>query len=162
MRLTSSLLALLFVTACSDIGLFPQGGDAGAEGGSEIEEDASTPVALDCVRDQLTNVELCAAVSACPDVWVERDRFPHCGFRPRPGVIDLVCACDGAICSMGMASTCEQAKALLQTQSELSVCLQVHEGRCLEPQPGTPPSSNCDPTCISECAGNPTCYEFCC
>lgn len=160
--LSTTCLALLFATACSDIGLFPKDGDAGAPDDPASEEDASTPVALDCVRDQLTGVELCGAVSACPEVWVERDRFPHCGFRPRPGAIDLICACDNFICSMGMAVTCEQAKVLLQTQSELGVCMQVHEGRCLDSQPEKPPSSNCDPTCIAECAGNPTCYEFCC
>lgn len=152
---------LLFSTACLEIGVVDQT-DAGADAGPQNGQDASTPVALDCARDERSGVEICTAVSACPDVWVERDRFPHCGFRPRAGVIDLVCLCDDFVCSMGMASTCEQARALLQSQTELGVCMQVHEGRCLDTQSQNPPSSNCDPTCISECAGNPTCYEFCC
>lgn len=161
------LAALLFTTACGEIGLFPkEESDAGAAGDSGEERD-STPIGLGCARDPVSGVELCAALSACPNVVVERDLFPHCGFRPRAGVIDMVCACDGWICSMGMASTCEQAAALLQTQSELGVCLQVHDGRCLDAQPGGGPQPGandpkCDPVCISECAGNPTCYEFCC
>lgn len=166
MRLPLSLLALLLATGCLEVGLPTDSVDGGADAQPDDDDegdDDATPIAHDCVRDPVTSVELCAALSACPDVWVERDRFPHCGFRNRAGVIDLVCACDGFICSMGLAATCQQAKELLATQSELAVCMQVHEGRCLEVEPQQPPTDpKCDPVCISECAGAPSCYELCC
>jgi len=162
MRRTLSLLALLLASGCIELGMPNEELDGGTDAQPDDDEPEPTPVGVDCVRDGVTNVELCAALTACPEVVVERDRFPHCGFRNRADQIDLVCACDNYICSMGLASTCQQAKGLLATQSELMVCMQVHEGRCVEvgaPQPSDP---KCDPVCLSECAGAPSCYQLCC
>ena len=163
MRLPLSLLALFLASGCLDIGMPTDSADGGSDAQTDDEDEADpTPVAYDCVRDPVTSVELCSALSACPDVVVERDRFPHCGFRNRAGTIDLVCACDNFVCSMGLASTCQQAKELLASQSELTVCMQVHEGRCVEVGAEQPSDPKCDPICISECAGVPSCYELCC
>lgn len=163
MRRFFPLFALFLATGCIDLGMPPEDLDGGTDAQPDAEEpEEPTPIGLDCTRDEITGVELCAALTACPGVVVERDRFPHCGFRNRADQIDLVCACDNFVCSMGLASTCQQAKELLATQSELMVCMQMHEGRCLEvgtPQPSDP---KCDPVCLSECAGAPSCYQLCC
>ena len=83
-----------------------------------------------------------------------RLRLPH-----RGSVVDLVCACSGAICPVGIFSTCAEAAELLANQTEQGVCVQVAEGRCAEINgpPATTSSSGgnpaCDRQCVKDCGG---------
>jgi hypothetical protein len=108
---------------------------------------------------------LCAAVSLCPTLSVNRDQFPDCGFRVQGDVLDLECVCNGEICPMGVATSCAQAQQLMSTQTELSVCSQVSEGRCTGGTPAPPSSSGtsgtCDHQCQAQCGGDPSCYQMC-
>jgi len=92
----------------------------------------TTVTGVDCGPDPDTGVVLCLGISSCPDVSVDPDLYPGCGFRVHDGsdVLDLECACYGQICPIGIASTCDQATALMQDQSQYTVCMQVDEGRC--------------------------------
>lgn len=163
MRPLACLAALLTLGGCLQFGLDPST-DGGADGGAGSASDASprAPTGADCAQDQLTGVVLCAENSLCPDVRVDRDKFPNCGYRVQGTVIDLQCDCQGALCSMGSAATCEQAATLLAQQSEQWVCTQVSEGRCFgEPIRDSGSSSSCDRSCANDCAGVPTCLQMC-
>lgn len=161
MRPLACLIALLALDGCLQFGL-DKSSDGGAEGGAASTSDggADTPSGVDCTQDELSGASLCAQISTCPEVRVDRDQFPNCGFRVHGDAIDLECGCQGALCSMGSAATCQQATALLAGQTEPQVCMQVSEGRCLgQPVPGG--SSTCDHLCASECGGAPSCLQMC-
>jgi len=95
-------------------------------------EDGGAPTGSGCSADPDTGITLCTGISTCPGLTVDQDLFPGCGFRIHDAadVIDLECACYGQICPIGIATTCDQATALMQNQSQYTVCLQVNEGRC--------------------------------
>ncbi|MCW5837829.1 MAG: hypothetical protein KIS78_35890, partial [Labilithrix sp.] len=98
---------------------------------------------------------------------VDTQAMPSCGFRIRGSVVDLVCACAGAICPMGVFSTCAEAEELLASQTEQGVCVQVAEGRCAESigAPTTSSSSGgnpaCDRQCVKDCGGGAACASVC-
>jgi hypothetical protein len=126
-------LLLVFLAGCS------QGFDLG--GGKADAGAASDAGAADAkVVEKVTGagcgqvapgVVLCRAISLCPQLVVDSDVHPNCGFRIRGETIDLECWCDeSSLCPMGAPTTCEAAARLLDAQTELGVCLQVHEGRC--------------------------------
>lgn len=166
MRPLAYLAALLSLGGCLQIGQDPST-DGGADGGpastSDAGSSAGAAVGSDCAQDQLTGAVLCAQSTVCPGLRVERDRFPNCGYRINGTAIDLQCDCQGALCSMGVAATCDDAARLLAEQSEMWVCAQVNEGRCLgEPiRGGGAGESKCDRACASDCAGVPTCLQMC-
>ena len=131
---------LLFLCSCMGFNIIPTAGDNSSGGGGP---DASTSgdsseageggvTGLECGPDPDTGVTLCIGISSCPDVVVDQDLYPGCGFRVHDGtgVLDLECACYGQICPIGVASTCDQAVALMQDQSQYTVCMQINEGRC--------------------------------
>lgn len=127
-----------------------------------------------CGTESQSGATLCRATSTCPSVVVDSDAFPHCGFRIRGSVSELVCACGELLCSMGSFTTCTSAAELLLSQTEQGVCLQVNEGRC-SPARGTSSggaggassgSSSggnpaCDRQCMSECGGGSACASVC-
>ncbi len=127
----------------------------------------------DCGVESGTGAVLCRAVSTCPSVIVDTQATPHCGFRIRGSIAELVCGCGDSICPMGTFTTCDQAQHLLSTQTELGVCAQVAEERCepagaASPPPastGTAGNSNsgptCDKQCLSECGGGAACASIC-
>lgn len=87
---------------------------------------------IECGPDPDTGVILCVGNENCPSVSVDQDLYPGCGYviHADPTVLDLECSCYGQICPIGIASTCDQATALMQDQSQYTVCMQVDEGRC--------------------------------
>jgi hypothetical protein len=122
------------------------------------------PMGAGCSEDQATQVVLCQSVVACPGVVVDPEAFPDCGFRVRAGAgLDLECLCSGALCPVGVPTTCDQAAALLAAQtSSLLVCAQHAEGRCVETTaPAATAPSSCDRACQSQCAGDPSCFQLC-
>lgn len=154
----------------TDAGAAGTGGSAGA---ATADVDAATGAG--CGTDGTSGVTLCRAISACPTVVVDPDLFPNCGFRIHEAALDLECLCGEDLCPMGTAVTCDQVAMLLASQSELSACTQVSEGRCAQTGAASAPAqsppaatggqagagSGCDRTCQSQCAGDPGCYRIC-
>jgi hypothetical protein len=134
--------------------------DGGAPGDGGAFDAGATVVGAACGKDPDTGVTLCSAVSVCPRIVVDPDLFPGCGFRVHGDVLDLECACFGALCPIGVAATCTQVEQLLGAQTQSSVCAQVNEGRCTQPV-GTGAESTCDKSCASQCGGDPSCIQYC-
>jgi len=158
------LLGLLGCAACEQLGT-GAGAGAGAEGGAGDAGtvDASV-VGGGCGTETNTGTTLCIATSLCPEIVVDTQATPHCGFRVRGASVDLVCACGTALCPMGVFATCAEARALLATQSEAAVCAQVAEERCTESAPAAAPpasASPCDRACMRECGGGAGCAAVC-
>lgn len=160
--------AVVLALGCEQMG---QGGGEGA-GGSAADggagEGAAAVVGGGCGVEQSTGLELCVATTQCPNVVVDTQAMPSCGFRIRGSVVDLVCACSGAICPVGIFSTCAEAAELLANQTEQGVCVQVAEGRCAEISgpPATTSSSSggnpaCDRQCVKDCCGGEACAAVC-
>jgi hypothetical protein len=147
------------------------GGDAGAAGTTSSASTAAADAGakgVDCITEPETGATICTGISTCPGLAVDHDVFPHCGFRPGGTVLDLECACGAALCPIGVATTCEQAKTFLGNQTEPGVCTQVAEDRCTtkspnatNPSPATSAPSTCDKNCASDCAGSPGCLQLC-
>lgn len=127
--------------------------------------DGATWVGQGCGVEQESGLQLCAVTNMCPNVVIDTQVFPHCGFRIRGSAIDLVCGCNGAVCPMGIFTSCTQAAQLLTSQTEQSVCAQVNEGRCTQGSAPTSSSSganpNCDKQCMTECGGGAACASLC-
>lgn len=173
LRATGPLLVALSgvfgALGCLDLTQNTSGGaDAGAatsDGGAGAE----AVVGGGCGVEQRSGIELCAATSMCPNVVVDTQAMPSCGFRVRSGVVDLVCACGTAICPVGAFATCAEASQLLATQTEQGVCVQIAEGRCLESNGAPPPGRGdarggnpaCDRGCLSDCGGGAGCASVC-
>jgi hypothetical protein len=120
------------VLACL-LGCSPRFGSGGGDAGTSASDaggDAKEKVTGAGCGQVAPGVVLCRAISLCPQLVVDSDLFPNCGFRIRGEAIDLECWCDRALCPMGVPTTCEAAARLLDSQTEIGVCLQEHEGRC--------------------------------
>lgn len=137
------------------------------DGGTDAAGDSGV-VGAGCGVETGSSTQLCVATSLCPTVVVDTTALPHCGFRIKGGSSELVCGCGDSICSMGAFTTCAQAAALLTSQTEQQVCVQLAEGRCSAgvPTPSTSSSSGssgstCDKTCMAECGGGSACASIC-
>jgi len=168
--LAGPVIALTTVVAigCGLEQLGQSGGKSSAaagDGGADAAE--AGIVGAGCGIETGSGQPLCMATSLCPKVVVDTQATPHCGFRVRGAASELVCACGDSICSMGAFSTCAQAAALLQTQTEAAVCTQVNEGRCFAGTPSTSSSGSsgsnpaCDRTCLQECGSGAGCASIC-
>jgi hypothetical protein len=167
-----SALLLLGLLGCEELNKAlngPDGADAGStEAASTADGGPKGTVGGACATEEQSQTSLCAAISTCPSVTVDTQAMPHCGFRVRNGVADLVCACGGAICPMGTYNTCAEAKALLDEQTEQGVCVQVADGRCnggATTTPSASPTSTanpaCDRQCVRDCGGGEACSAVC-
>ena len=149
------------------------GKDSGAAAdASASTADAAAPAVVGggCGTERQSGETLCVATSMCPELVVDTQALPGCGFRVRGATVDLVCACGEMICPMGVFTTCAQARELLTSQTEGLVCAQVGEGRCTGPGAtgGTSSSSSsssgapgCDKQCIADCGGGEACASVC-
>lgn len=132
--------------------------DAGLEGGYRLE-------GAGCGTDAITGVTLCLAVSTCPNHILDSELWPGCGYRLGPAGFDMQCVCDDELCPIGTPLSCEQIPALLESQSQISVCASRAEGRCVRPNAGTGTTSgggsSCDRECAKNCGGENGCLEQC-
>lgn len=144
--------------------------DAGASsssGGTSANADAGSVGGGGCGLEQSSGVQLCSATSQCPNVVVDTQAMPHCGFRIRGTIVDLVCACGTAICPMGAFTTCAEASQLLSSQTEQGVCVQLAEGRCVGGETtgaaggGSGANPACDQQCVKDCGGGAACASVC-
>lgn len=139
MRIMATLVSLV-TCSCIGFNIIPTTDDtssgdttpppaADAASDTTVSPDAA---GIECGVDPETGVTLCVGNVNCPSVSVDQDLYPGCGYRLHadPTVLDLECACYGQVCPIGIASTCAQATALMQDQSQYTVCMQVNEGRC--------------------------------
>ncbi len=167
-RLAPALTSLVvLVSACALENISTgTGKSAGTDAGAAAADGGDAAPAVQgagCGVEAESGLQLCAATSACPTLAVDTNVFPSCGFRIQGSVVDLVCGCDGSICSMGAYTTCAQASALLEAQTQQQVCMQVAEGRCAAAsRPSSPSSgSTCNRACLSECGGGAGCASLC-
>lgn len=173
---TCVVIAGMLAFGCEELGQ-ALGADAGADDAGSATTtgaDAGTVVGGNCGVESQTGVQLCAATSKCPNLVVDTQAMPNCGFRVRGVAVDLVCACGTALCPMGVFATCDEAKQLLATQTEQGVCVQVSEGRCMDTATAAPSSSSssstsssgsanpaCDQQCMKDCGGGAGCASVC-
>jgi hypothetical protein len=139
------------------------GSDAGAAAASSSEAGSDvTATGAYCGRDPESGATLCSAISLCPSLVIDPDAWPGCGYRVNGAVIDMECACSGALCPIGVAPSCAAAAQLLGGQTQPQVCLQVGDGRCVTPAPsGAGTTSSCDRDCAAQCGGDPSCVQIC-
>jgi hypothetical protein len=166
--------AALLVAAC---GLENQnGGDReGGDGGPTANADAGSEGGIQgagCGAERQTGIQLCAATSMCPELVVDTQSMPSCGFRIRGSAVDLVCGCGDQVCPMGIFANCAQAAQLLANQSEGQVCAQIGEGRCTAVTNATTSSTSSTSSssssgdlgckqCLAECGGGAACASVC-
>lgn len=167
------VLVPCLVAGCALAQLSQGGGGGESAGGSDGGKAGDADGAVrgaGCGIDSLSGAELCVATSLCPNVVVDTQAFPHCGFRIKSGASELVCGCGDAICSMGPFTTCAQAVQLLKSQTEGAVCAQVGEDRCTRGAPAPSGSSGasgsgggptCDHSCLQECGAGAGCASIC-
>jgi hypothetical protein len=149
-------------------------GTAGTSSTSSVTETADAAVGVQgtgCSPIQDLGINLCTSTTSCPSVIVDPEQFPGCGWRIVNGVADLQCDCNGLMCPIGTPTTCAQAASLLQNQTQLIVCQQLGEGRCV-PAVAPPAASSsssssgggggsCDQNCAADCSNNPSCLAMC-
>jgi hypothetical protein len=162
----ASLFVCLYTAGCLQISTGTgsgQSGDAGSASGSAASD--AGPTGAGCVEDPESQVILCAQIDTCPNVTVDPDVYPDCGFRLHDGTaLDLECLCAGALCPIGVPTTCDDASRLLGAQSSLIVCQQVAEGRCVAlAGGGSDAGSSSSPcsACAAQCGGTPSCFQAC-
>ncbi len=174
MRLVPFLVLALAGAACLDISQNQAGGGGGGAGDGGAADAAVA--GQGCGAEKGTGLTLCRATAQCPDVVVDSEAFPDCGFRIRGSAVDLVCACGQSLCPMGAYVTCDQAAKLLVGQTETAICAQVADGRCSEITSSSTSSSSsstsssssssssgstCDKQCLAECGGGAACASVC-
>jgi hypothetical protein len=170
-HVATGLLPAAFLAACAlenmSSGSGSKGTDAGAAATDAASDAGPALRGAGCGVEPESGMTLCAATSACPNVAVDTQALPTCGFRIQGSSASLVCGCNGAVCPMGTYQTCAQAAELLTSQTLQGVCTQVAEGRCAAGSGGTSTSSSggtktgCDRGCLSECGGGAACASLC-
>lgn len=167
--------SLLLLAACALENR--DGSGVGGDGGPTTSSDGGAEAGVQgayCGAERQTGIQLCAATSMCPDIVVDAQSMPSCGFRIRGSTVDLVCGCGDQVCPMGIFSNCAQAKQLLANQSEGQVCAQISEGRCTTATNATTSSTSsggstsssggntaCDKQCYADCGGGAACASVC-
>jgi len=164
MREILVFVLVLTSAACLQIGTNSGVGSGG--GSAALSAGAGSgnggPGGTGCIEDSTGQTVLCEQIDTCPGVDVDPGAFPDCGFRLRAGtLLDLECLCGSALCPVGVPTTCDEARKLLDGQSALLVCQQQEEGRCIDFATPDAGGSSCDPTCRDECAGAASCLQLC-
>ncbi|MDP9002403.1 MAG: hypothetical protein M3O46_20110 [Myxococcota bacterium] len=165
------LLLLLPLMACLQLGPGSGLGSVSSAGSGDGATTASAvanstdagPSGTNCFQDPVSRVILCEQIDLCAGVRVDPGAFPDCGFRMQIGAhLDLECLCGTALCPVGVPTSCDQVKPLLDAQSALVVCGQQAEGRCVDvvaTDAGT--VGTCDKACAADCTGSPSCIQLC-
>jgi len=163
--------AALLATAC----LVPKLGTGTSSGSGDGATQASTSGAggaaematgVDCGKDEQSGAVLCLGISSCPMLLVDTERFPGCGFKIHGDAIDLECVCNGAsLCPVGVAKSCDDARALIADGNAGVVCSEIANGVCTDLAPNAVAASSSSGTCTSscqmDCGGDPGCLQLC-
>lgn len=144
--------------------------DPTTQAGNQSNQDAapisSGATGIACATDTSLHVTLCAGTSLCPNVAINTQQFPNCGFRTLEPSFDIECVCFGNfLCPVGVANTCQAVTPLFTNKTLSDVCNQVSLGYCTQ-NAGMPTgtggsSSTCDQACYSGCVGAPACIVAC-
>jgi hypothetical protein len=169
-------LGLAFLPLIGFLGCFDLSQNSDADGGTSAASGGdgggtTTVTGGNCGVEPNTGMQLCQAVSTCPNVVIDTQSMPHCGFRIRGSAVDLVCGCGTAICPLGVFTTCDEAASLIANQTEQGVCVQVAESRCVESanantstttgNTATGKNPACDQQCMTDCGGGEACASVC-
>jgi hypothetical protein len=140
------------------------GADAGSSAAASSSEDAgasgsSTTKGASCTQVSST-ISLCLYISSCPNLILNPQVFPSCGFRIHGDAIDPECLCGNYICPIGSPTSCSEAAADSSGDVNYdSVCEQSVDGHCTAL--GTGGSSSACETCVQNCDNVPSCVEAC-
>ncbi len=175
-RSFAGVLALTFLTGgCMLLDSIGTGDSAGktTKAATDAASSELPDVSLDssaglgCFLETTTQTVLCSGIKACPEIWLDPELFPTCGFRPALGVLDVECACSGLLCSAAVATKCEDVVNMLATQNQWNTCLQAAEGRCVDTGTGYVEGSSsptktkvCDEDCRIRCVDD-SCLRRC-
>src|SRR4051812_45443245 len=108
----AAALGALCVSAC---GVKPLGDGADSESSGTV---TSAETGVGCGKDPDTGVRLCLGTTECPDVRLDADAFPACGFHTTSKSFDLECVCNASdLCPVGVASSCDDIAALFAHRS---------------------------------------------
>jgi hypothetical protein len=156
-------LAAATLAACA----LPVTTDTTGSGGASETVDASTGAGTNCGADPTTGATLCLELNLCPNIAVNSNVYPGCGFQVSGTGIDIECLCGQYLCPLGATATCAAAATLLAQSNEASVCAGQYKGTCTylagssATSTSTSGTTTCDPVCSSQCVNDPTCIEYC-
>src|SRR5208282_4448685 len=90
------------------------GADAGSASPASSGEDAAaapaTTQGASCTQVSST-ISLCLYISSCPNLVLNAQVFPQCGFHIHGDAIDPECLCGNYLCPIGAPTTCAEATA---------------------------------------------------
>lgn len=161
-------LSLCFCALAVGCGVVkPLGGDSQSQNsGSSSSSSSSSPkdTGVSCGADPDSGQTLCLGTTECPNVSLDTDSFPDCGFRTTSGSYDLECVCNGnTLCPVGVASSCAEIGDLFAHKSLADFCNQ-EDCKEIAPSKTSKPatrSPSCDTSCADDCAGNAPCVQAC-
>lgn len=163
LRATSAIVGLagLLLGACSSA--LP---DAGADGGGGSSGDGGKAAkGVYCTVTTTNGSTLCQGTSECPTAPVSPSTWMGCGYLISGNTLNLECECSGFLCPIGTATSCAEARALLQDQTLATVCGATAQGTCVNEMfasDASTTSPNCDQGCLSMCpSGDMTCIQYC-
>jgi hypothetical protein len=164
-RLLPIALVATSLAGCGILQALDGGSGAGSSSPAAAGTGGGSAQGIDCGTDPDTSATLCLGNTACPGLTIDTVVYPGCGFRVNGAAVDIECSCSGWLCPLG-ATSCAVAKQKLAEENYGAVCGQLGGGACIQgvPTPRSTSSSSggsCDPTCRSECAGEPTCLQLC-
>jgi len=162
----SAFVAASALPACGVVK--PLGDDqqsqSSSDGTGNTSSSSSANTGVDCGTDSESGVSLCLGTTECPDVKLDTDAFPACGFQTTSGTYDIECVCNGnELCPVGVATSCTDVTNLFAQKSLADFC---NQGACKEvgsnpTMKPTTQSPNCDPSCAADCAGAALCIQAC-
>jgi hypothetical protein len=140
--------------------------DAGPPGDADL---GAKSTGTGCGSDGVT---LCVSTSECPNVSVNQDTFPECGFYITSSGTFLACLCSNYLCSIGQPTSCVEAASMLAATNEGTVCGQVSNDTCTavalsSTDAGTTTTdagaadSGCNASCELMCGSDPDCIQLC-
>jgi len=154
----------------NDAGSSSAASSSGEDGGAAT---AATVQGASCTQLS-ASISLCLAISSCPNLVLNPQVFPECGFRIHGTAIDPECVCGNYLCPIGVPTTCAEAASEASGDATYdSVCEQSVEGSCLQLNAtgssggsGSSGSSSGSSTsacqqCIQSCDNVPSCIDAC-
>ena len=165
MPVVALLLAPLATPGCVIPSISSSSDDAGSATPTSTADAGSIATVQGASCTAITSsISLCQYISACPNLVLNAQVFPQCGFRIHGSAIDPECLCDGQyLCPIGNPTTCAEAAADATGDTTYdSVCEQSVEGHCTSlTASGTGGTPTACQTCIQNCDNVPACIDAC-
>jgi hypothetical protein len=159
-----ALAAAPFATqACVIPSISSSSSDAGAAPASSADAGTAAAVQGASCTAVTSSISLCQFISSCPNLALNPQVFPQCGFRIHGTAIDPECLCGNYLCPIGSPTTCTEAATMASGDTTYdSVCEQSVTGHCLAltASGGSTTSAACQ-SCITNCDNVPACVDAC-